>query len=634
LSSQIDGPRFKLYRFERRDAGSVAHLYLSGRFFDHGGKRLTDMPVLAVLRRGEVVLGVVGGTGAGSAAEPHDPRDWSVAFAVRRAVLDDTAGTAFQILRSGCVPLGLPAPHRLDAPAEVVSPGRAARDDPAEGGPPASRQPGRRHRMRYRGRAQVARVTTQRLRMAIGCAVVSGLAAAAGLVLAPRPYHATALVVVAPLQSRDTSFAGLPLLRAGGDPSSAMKTAVSILEQPQAATLTANRLGWNWSEPKLASHVHIAIESNTSLVNITASAGSRAAAIELANVYADSALKLRQQAIEPTVAAALQNARAALDALGSERTAASTAAAKRLLALEALQGGGDPTIQLARRAVTASRPGLLHNLALVLLAMGCGGLLGLSWGWLADRRGARAIEGERQIAELTGLPVLARLPQNGGLSADQARSFAPEWQSLLAWMDSGDASSEAIAITAAWPEDGTSEVATALASYLAATGESVALLDLDRGRLDAHRRLGLPTASPRIGARDGEQTRRRTMVTAPASAGLLVGMADPGEPPADRIAWARSIVRRLIVNAPSTGSLGERAGAPGMAVLIVVSLDRTPEGALVEAQDALVRKGVRTLGVVLLVRERRFRALLSGEPAGVGRHRYLRSSSLAAAERA
>jgi Mrp family chromosome partitioning ATPase len=468
----------------------------------------------------------------------------------------------------------------------------------------------------------------------MACALAAGLAALAGLVLVPRPYHATAVVVASPVQSRDTNFAGLPLLRAGSDLSSALKTAVTILKQPEAAALTAIRLGWNWSGPQLASHVVIAVEPNTSLIDITGSAGSRAAAMELANVYAGTALRLREQAVQPAVTLALQSARADLQAVGPERTPASTAAAKRLLALEALQGGGDPTIQLARRAVTASRPGRLHSLALVLLALGCGGLLGLSWAWLADRKGTGAIQGERRIAELTGLPVLARLPQDGGLNTDQASRFAHEWQGLLAWIDSGGAGSEAIAITAPSPGDGTSEVASALASYLAASGEAVGLLDLDRARFDAHRQLGVPIASPHSGLRDGESWRRRTMVTAPRSHGLLVGMADAGEPPADRIAWARSIVDRLIVNAPSIGFLGQRAGAAGMAVLVVVTLERTPERALMGVHDALVRMGVRTLGVVLLVPERRLGASVRHDPARVRGVRYVKSRSLAAVERA
>jgi capsular polysaccharide biosynthesis protein/Mrp family chromosome partitioning ATPase len=630
LSAEIDGPGFKLYRFERRDTDSIARVSLSGRFVG-GGNRLSDMPVLAVLRRGEVVLGVARWTGAGGATATHDPRDWSVTFAVRRDVLDDGRDTAFQILRTGYAPLRLPAPHPVER-AEAATLRPAVGDDPPEGAPPPSRHQGRSERLRYRGRAHVARAPTQRLRMAIACAVAAGLAAAASLVLAPRPYHATAMLVVAPIQSRDANFAGLPLLR--GDSSSALKTAVAILKQPQTAALTANRLGGNWSEPQVASHVRIAIDSNTSLIDITGSAGSEVAAMELANVYADTALTLRERAIQPAVAAALQDARAGLRPNRAERNAASIAAANRLLALEALQDGGDPTIQLARPALTASRPSSLQDLALVLLAVACGGFLGLSWGWLAGRRGARAIQSERQIAELTGLPVLARLPQNDGLSADRERGIAHEWQNLLAWIDRGGPGSETIAITAAWPGDGTGEVATGLGSFLAAGGESVALLDLDRGTLDAHRRLGLPIPSPRSGGRDRESSRGRTMVTAPHSPGLLVGMPEAGEPPVDRIVWAHSIVRRLIVNAPSTGSLGERAGAAEMAVMIVVTLDRTPEHALVEAQNALARTGVRTLGVVLLVGGRRLRVPLSRDPASVRLGRYVKSRSLAAAERA
>jgi capsular polysaccharide biosynthesis protein len=109
-------------------------------------------------------------------------------------------------------------------------------------------------------------------------------------------YKATARLLVTPLPQTD-EFLGLPVIRDSGDPTRTMQTAATLLELPEAAQATADKLGGGWSAQKVLDAVDLEPEGESNILAVTARAEGKEAAIELANTFTDAALAERNAAL-------------------------------------------------------------------------------------------------------------------------------------------------------------------------------------------------------------------------------------------------------------------------------------------------------------------------------------------------
>jgi Mrp family chromosome partitioning ATPase len=603
LSEENAEFQFQLDRFERTDSAASAYLYLQGRFIHSDAHWIAHTAVLLVIRNGEVIARVAPQEGSATATTVDGGVEWSVSFAVRRAGMADDERTSFQISADGFAAVALPPPQQVIRPP-MVGPersgkaGASLRSKAPWSADGSDRRPSRR-------RVELARWLRTPAGIVVACALAAAVAAAAGIALTPVKYQATALALILPVRSSDPTYADVPLLRSSGDPTRALRTAVGVINRSSVAAMAAQRLGL--TEQFVESHVHVGRQTNASFVGVTATADSSALATALADVYLTSALKLRAQEVGPGIAAAVARAQAEVASLGTG-TRPGIAAARRVSALTALEGHGDPTIQLARSAVLDPQPGRRRHAEELVLALIAGGLLGLCGIWFVNHISRAALQDERQVATLTGLPILARLDGDGPRPGARKLSFTRDLQGLLTVLASTGKSDRTIAVISPSPGDGKTTVATSLAAYLARRGESVALLDLDLRKLDAHRRLGVTRMPPSGSSTGAWNITPQTLLSAPVAPTLLVGAAWAGagaRSTRESLARALEMVDRVVIDTPAIGVSKDALTAVSAvdAVLIVVALGRTTELALHETNDALVRAGIDPAGIVLFTRE-------------------------------
>lgn len=207
----------------------------------------------------------------------------------------------------------------------------------------------------------------------VACTTILALVGAAlYLGLRSERYEASTDVLVAPLETEDPAFQGLPLIRESSDGSRPVQTAAGLLRGTAIAELTAVALGGDWTELKVEDAVGIAPRGESNLVAITAQSGDPEEAAEIANRYANAALQFRRRSIEP----ALQREIRAVEA-----EAGSAASLQRLRDAKA---NGDPTLSISSPARAPSSSSLPSAPLVLLAALIVGLLIGIAGVLVAD----------------------------------------------------------------------------------------------------------------------------------------------------------------------------------------------------------------------------------------------------------
>ncbi len=203
--------------------------------------------------------------------------------------------------------------------------------------------------------------------------VLSTLAGSLGWLAVHSPtYRAKAQLLVTPLRSDDPDRLTLPLLQdAPGDPVRTVQTAAALIDSQQAATLTARRLGGDWTPKAVRDAIDVQPQGQTNILDITAEAGSVGEAATLANAFADAVVTTRMQTLRPLVLVAIDSTRAQLARVG--QGAARADLQRRLLRLGELRTGRDPTVTISQPAVPSRKATGLPSPLLVALAVLAGG---------------------------------------------------------------------------------------------------------------------------------------------------------------------------------------------------------------------------------------------------------------------
>ena len=224
-------------------------------------------------------------------------------------------------------------------------------------------------------------------------------------------YSASAQILVTPIPATDTSYVGLPLIRAAElEPQRGAATAAPLLASPAAGRATAEATGLTPAE--VTAGVDVAAVPDSSLVEVTATAGSAAGATELADAYAEEAIKVRQEFLAPQVRRAIAEAERQRESLADPEGAEAGAISTRIADLRAILRQGDPTLSFARPAPTGAVEGASRR-TIVFVAIFTGLVLAGLTTVMIELLTAQPIATEDELFGIYPLPILARIPAGG-----------------------------------------------------------------------------------------------------------------------------------------------------------------------------------------------------------------------------
>lgn len=306
----------------------------------------------------------------------------------------------------------------------------------------------------------------------------TGATIAASLLL-PKTYQATATIVL------EQSSLSLTL----DDAASVQRrlaTADSLITSPDVLALAAQKL----DEPQAAleESVTSSVDSDANLINVVASDRDPRRAAAEANEVADAFLSRQRKVEQERLASTGESLRNELDQLGSAPgdDLASQTLRRRISRLGAEEPVAGSELQLAQAAQVATEPRSprpYRNAVIAIFAsLFIGVLLALAREQLVPRVG-----GQRELARLTGLPVLSAVPYVGRrrrvgrrarvLSGVEEEAYQTLRAAVKPTVHPGDRS--ILLVTSAIHGEGKSTVTARLGRALAQAGNRVLLVSAD-----------------------------------------------------------------------------------------------------------------------------------------------------------
>lgn len=422
--------------------------------------------------------------------------------------------------------------------------------------------------------------------------------------LTPHRYTASADLQATPISSADDDFMGIPVLRDSVvSPSSNVLTVARIVDQRATAALAQKRLHSSLSIEELQADVVVSPVSQTSIVSISATAGSPTAAAAIANAFADATVSRRnaafQQALVPTVSGL--RSQATRLAGGKGTSAESAAVQARLAVLQPLVGSGDPTVSLLDSASAPTGPSSPKS-SLTLLAALAGGLfLGVVFALARGLTPSRLRRDDDVEAATGGVPILARIPA----AADSA-AFA--FRHLCARLMPPEGAPAAILVASAERGDGSAAVATGIARGLAQSGSRVLLVDCDVTDSMLVTTLG-PESGFSTGLLASGLAARPLFKLGERLALLKSAPPSPGELERLDVPTVRTAIAQLKQKADVVvidgGSVADSLGAVTLAeaidaTVLTVRPGSTNRGRVVHLAELLADADVRPVGTVLV----------------------------------
>jgi capsular polysaccharide biosynthesis protein/Mrp family chromosome partitioning ATPase len=463
-------------------------------------------------------------------------------------------------------------------------------------------------------------VVSERWLLVVIIVMLTTLGAAIYVAVAPRVYEAEADMLVTPVAGEDLALAGLGLIPSAGDPTRDVSTASRLIRSPAVAERVRREVDTDLSTGALLEAIRVEPIAQSSMVGLTARAGSPEEAQAIANGFGQAAIDDLSERLEreldiliPRLREQLRRRRDEGGASGGEITALST----RLTQLESLASRGrDPTLHLVTPADRPTGPvapkprlslaaGVLSGLFLGLL-----GALALS---VLDPR----LRDERQLRTLYRLPILIRVPRErlrrwraNLLDPGLLLATGPSWRAVASRLLSGGGGSECqtILVAGAAPRGGKRMTALNLAKSLASSGRRVILIETGTVR-SGLRRLQPGQHRDWEAALKGEFNVERVVAEATGPTGalhLLFWNRDAsngadlegllsGATPAQILERARELAEVVVIDSSS-----RTLAAVMDRVLLVVWLHRTGLRQLTKLTDELAYEGVQPTGFVVL----------------------------------
>jgi receptor protein-tyrosine kinase len=339
------------------------------------------------------------------------------------------------------------------------------------------------------------KVVRRQLVLVASMAVICAVAALAVSLAQSKTYKANATLLYTPNQLPGTSQE---------DPARALATRVSLATTQRVLTAAAPAAGT--SAQKLRNEISASADPAADLVQITASAGSPAAAARYANAVATTFVALRDREQRQTVNAELRSVKGQLSRLPKNNSATTQATSAALTQqLATLQGEAATThgdLQLAEPATpptSAASPKPLRNAGIGLIV---GLLLGITAALIRDRLDRR-LRTVSDIEEAYALPTLGTVPRvaaavrgdrHAGLgdyagSSHLVEAYRNIRTNLSLFRLRGD-EMRVIVISSAVAGEGKSAATANLAAALATSGRRVLAMSVDIRSPTLHQYFG------------------------------------------------------------------------------------------------------------------------------------------------
>ena len=452
-------------------------------------------------------------------------------------------------------------------------------------------------------------------KLVVALATLAALAGAlAWTTLRTPDYDASAEILVTPVPQEDQIYVGLPLLRDSGEPTRTIQTAATLFESASAERETALRLDLTRTQVGDAISVNAKGESN--ILEIKARATTAEAAAELANTYAESSLDIRSELIAERVQRTLEQLREREASLGEGATSeVAVELQRRISALEALEDGDDPTMNVAEAATEPREPVGLPPFIVLPLVVIAGLVFGTALA-LALSLSERRLRDEDDVLAAYPLPVLTRVPllsrrvlRRPGMPPPVREAY----RTLIAQVEVRAPGDRVLMLTSASRNDGKTTAAINLAMSLVASGRRVILIDFDLRKPDVARRLGVDSGQGLLPMLASDAQIEDVLVPAPQLPLLQVATAAST---AGDVALLEALIRRLpaILDQATaaadyvvvdTAPLGEVSDAVKVidhvdAVILATRPGNTDASNLAQTRELLESAGREPLGMIVL----------------------------------
>jgi polysaccharide biosynthesis transport protein len=275
------------------------------------------------------------------------------------------------------------------------------------------------------------------------------------------------------------------------EPERIAATNLALASLDQVAFRVAKKIETDKSPEELRDSVTIQPKGQADVVTITARADSPEEAAEIANAFANQVVAVRKQSAKAKIEQVVDAIRTQLDEVPMT-PAVSERLGTRVSQLEVqarLETGDAEVVEQALPPESPASPKPLRNAVI-------GFLLGLILGVvlaLLLRRFDRSVGSDEEIVEITGAPVVGRIPvidETGWKHGMALESF--QFLRANLQLRSATAAARTIAVTSALPEEGKSTIALRFSQALALSGSTVILVDCDIRRPMLHALLGVP----------------------------------------------------------------------------------------------------------------------------------------------
>ena len=434
-----------------------------------------------------------------------------------------------------------------------------------------------------------------------------------------------------------------------GDDLGNMETEATLAHIDPVARIVKRRLGSDQSVKSLLQRVEVEVPPNTQVLQFTATAGSRVAARDLAQAFAESYLLYRKQRAQHVIDLELQRVeeeragvQSQINEAAAELASEDLSASRRSYLEERLNSLGAQLANLESQESTLQatdlNPGQVITSAtlpdaggpfLLIVLTGAGGFAGLILGLMiaVGRTRLDTRVHEPPDVERFGVPVLGSVQQRFG-SRPTGTGRAPDLPETYreirtAIVTSLDSPPVGLTIAASDTDVSAAPEAAALAAGLARAGFTVALVDtVGEATKMVSDRTGLPGLADLL----AEQADLQSVLIHPEERLTVLPLGAGGRQTMDRLLSPRmrsSLAQLsewndyvLIAGSQARSADGQALASLTGAVLLVVARHHTRLNDFIEWVDVLDRVDAACVGAVLVdgPRRRKRPAAASVEP--------------------
>jgi tyrosine-protein kinase len=459
----------------------------------------------------------------------------------------------------------------------------------------------------------------ERIWLVVLCVAITTGIAVLYVTFATKQYQAEADMLITPVSSSDPTLTSLGLLRESTDPTRDVETASKLITSTSVAAIVKQELGSSESAQSLLDKVSASPIASSNLVAVTATETSPSGARDLANAFAEGAVKDRTRILHTQIEETIPRLQAQLAQEPAALADAPGSLASQIAELQTLQTASDPTVRVSTPAVTPTSPSSPRRALTVIGGLIAGLAIGIGAAFASQSLDPR-VRREAQLRRQYRLPILGRVPkeQRTGEEPLSPRQLSPvtseAYRTLRATLTAGKSGRQVILVTGSASSEGKSTTAVNLAASIALSGKRVILIEADLRRPVLSQTLQV---APQHGGVVGVLIENIDLADAltpaePYGANLQVLLADYSGAwiselfaisAAERmIEAARQMADYVIIDSPPLNEVVDALPLARLAdsVLIVVKLGTTRLNKLTQLGELLAENGVRPVGFAVV----------------------------------